>query len=222
MAVVTREWIERLIKGAAVLGVELAPEAANDLATFADRLVEWGAKMDLSSITDLDQIREKHFLDSLAAAPLLDRGGSLVDMGSGPGFPGLVLAVVRPDLQVVSVESRSKKTSFQRQVVRDLDLTNVEVRTARVEELVAKDAAPVWITARAVAELGDLIALVSRWLEDGGSTLVAWKASKSEAEIASAAKSLKSTETRVLRRPSFRLPESGDYRELVFVGRTNP
>lgn len=211
-------WVEKLVAGAGTLGVALDAPAAARLARFADRLVEWGAKMDLSSIDDLDAIREKHFLDSLAGLPLLDRPGRLIDLGSGGGFPGLVLAIVRPDLQVLSVESRSKKGVFQRQVARDLGLKNLEVRTARIEEVAASEPAPAWVTARALADLSALLELAKPWLA-AGSRLLAWKSSKVAEELAAAAPAMSAAALTVLARRDFALPESGDPRTLVVIGK---
>src|SRR5438552_18278523 len=109
--------------------------------------------MDLTSLDDPGEIREKHFLDSLAPLPMLEGPGSLADLGSGAGFPGLVLAALRPDLTVRSIESKKKKATFQRQVVRELNLGNVVVDERRAEEVITPDAAPRWITARALGSL---------------------------------------------------------------------
>ncbi len=211
-------WIERLVEGSATLGVTLDAANAARLATFADRLAEWGAKMDLSSIEGLDEIREKHFLDSIAGLPLLDRPGRLIDLGSGGGFPGVVLAILRPDLDVLSVESRSKKGVFQRQVARELGVKNLEVQTARIEEVAASEPAPVWVTARALADLSGLLALAKPWLA-GGAGLVAWKSSKVDEELAASAAEMAAERLAVDKRREVRLPESGDPRTLVVIGR---
>ena len=212
-------WVDKLVTGAATLGIALTPDTAAKLARFADRLVEWGAKMDLSSIDDLAAIREKHFLDSIAGARVIDRGaGSLVDLGSGGGFPGLVLAILDPALRVLSVESRSKKGVFQRQVARDLALPNFEARTARIEDVVAREPAPTWITARALADVVALIELAGPWLADGA-TLVAWKSSKLDEELVAASKALADCGLTIARRDVFSLPESGDPRTLLVLRR---
>ena len=149
----TPEWLEKLTSGAQSLGIVLDHEAAQRLGIFADRLIEWGSKMDLSSIDDPDGIRERHFLDSLSGLDSFAGEGEVADLGSGAGFPGLVIAAVRPELRVVSVESRSKKGAFQRQVVRDLGLRNVEVVSLRAEDVVAVRPPPRWVTARALSDL---------------------------------------------------------------------
>lgn len=213
----TGAWKEALVRGSGALGVEPSTQQVERLATFADLLARWGSKFDLSAIEDPAEVREKHFLDSLSALPLLTEGGMLVDLGSGAGFPGLVLAAMREDLAVVSVESRSKKAVFQRQVARDLKLTNVEVRAERIEK-VELARPPRWVTARALTDLRELVELSAAWL-GGGAELVAWKSSKVDEEIAAATAAMAKAGVTVKERRDFRLPESGDPRTLLRIGR---
>ena len=213
----TPEWKSSLAAGAASLGVPLPDETVSRLATFADRLLEWGAKIDLTSIKDPDEIREKHFLDSLAGVPLLRDGDRrIADLGSGGGFPGVVLAIIDPARRILSVESRSKKAVFQRQVGRELGLANLEVQAERIEALTIER--PDLITARALAELDELVRLSDSWLR-GGSHLLAWKASKVEQELEAAKPRMQRLGLRVLERKDLALPESGEPRTLVRIGR---
>ena len=215
----TKAWLDRLAEGASALGVPLGADALASLGRFADRLVEWNARIDLSAIKDLDEIREKHFLDSLAGVPLLRSADRrIVDLGSGGGFPGVALAIVCPDRAFVSVESRSKKAVFQRQVARELGLTNLEVRAERIESLDLD--APDLFTARALADLDALVEMTERWLA-AGSHLLAWKASRLDAELAAAKPRLGEHSLEVLDRSDFVLPESGEPRALVRLGRTS-
>ncbi len=211
----TPAWIEKLIEGSAALGVALDGPTAEALAKFADRLLEWGAKMDLTSITDPGEIREKHFLDSLAAVPLLGEAKEIVDLGSGAGFPGLVLAAILRNAKVLSVESRSKKSVFQRQVIRELGLANATAETARAEEVIAKHAPPTFVTARALTDLDDLIRLTEPWLAKG-TTLLAFKASGVDEELAKAKARIERLGLAIERR-DWKLPESGDPRTFVLA-----
>lgn len=210
----TPDWIARLREGSQALGAPLDEAQSVALGRFADLLVEWGARMDLTSIRAPDEIREKHFLDSLAGLPLLSSDGVLADLGSGAGFPGLVLAVVRPDLQVVSIESRSKKGVFQRQVARALGLRNVRVETARLEELVETMDPPAWITARALTDLHGLIEGTERWLR-GGARLIAYKSTRIDEELDAARTPMEALGVSVERRLDLALPESGDPRTIL-------
>jgi 16S rRNA (guanine527-N7)-methyltransferase len=107
------------------------------LSRYLDLLLLWNRRVNLTSVRDPAGIIERHFVDSLAVVPHLPWGaGSLVDVGSGAGFPGAVLALARPALSVTLVESIHKKAAFLEALRRELPLSNVSVRAQRVEELV--------------------------------------------------------------------------------------
>lgn len=214
---VTPAWKEALAKGATALGASLDAAAVEALALFCDRLLEWNRKIDLTTITDPDQVREKHVLDSLSGIPLLRANDRrLADLGSGGGFPGVVLAIADRSRQVVSVESRTKKAVFQRQVGRELGLSNLEVLGVRIEEL--SIARPDLITARALASLDELLRLNEAWIEDGAQ-LLAYKSSKADEELALAKGRMAKLGVFVLDRKDFALPESGEPRTLLRIGR---
>jgi 16S rRNA (guanine527-N7)-methyltransferase len=90
------------------------------LVVYKDELLKWNQKMNLTTITDPDAILERHFLDSLAILPYLPSAGRLMDVGCGPGFPGLMIKLARPDLEVVLIEAREKKVHFLNHVIRQL------------------------------------------------------------------------------------------------------
>jgi 16S rRNA (guanine527-N7)-methyltransferase len=97
-------------------------------------LETWNKRINLTSVRDANEIRRKHFDDSLAVVPHLPaEARTLVDVGSGAGFPGAVLALARPDLAVTLVESNNKKVAFLRTVARELGLANVTVDASRIE-----------------------------------------------------------------------------------------
>lgn len=212
----TPEWKEALLLGAATLGLPIDEATADRLGRFCDRLLEWNAKIDLSSITDPDEVREKHVLDSLAGLAVFRPGDHRVaDLGSGGGFPGVVLAIVDPARTVLSVESRGKKAVFQRQIARELGLTNLEVKEARIEALEMER--PDVITARALADLDELVRLTERWLR-AGAHLVAYKSSKVDEEVAGASDRMTKTGVAILQRVDFELPGSGEPRTLLRIG----
>ena len=214
----TPDWKSALGTSAAAVGATLDAVALDALALFCDRLLEWNKKIDLTTITNPDQVREKHVVDSLAGVPLLRSGDRRVaDLGSGGGFPGVVLAIVDRSRQVVSVESRTKKAVFQRQVARELKLTNLEVLDQRIEDLSIPR--PDLITARALADLGELVRLNEAWLEEGAH-LLAWKSTKVDEELAGAKARIERLGLVVLDRKDFALPESKEPRTLIRLGRT--
>jgi len=216
---VTPAWKEALAAGAAALPVPIAPATVDALATFCDRLLEWNAKIDLSSIKDPDEIRAKHVLDSLSGFLLLRPADVRVaDLGSGGGFPGVVLAIADPARRFVSVESRTKKAVFQRQVARELGLKNLEVLGERIEDVTKKIERPDVVTARALAELDELLRLTDSWLAEG-THLLAYKSSKADEELSAAATRMAKGGFVLLDRKDFALPETGEPRTLLRIGR---
>jgi len=118
----------------APFGVEPTPELADRLEIYARLLVEWNQKMNLTAITDPVGIAVKHFADSLTVAPLLPAGAfRLIDVGTGAGFPGVPLALLRPDCRLTLLDSLNKRLVFLEEVCRQLDLP-VTLVHARAEE----------------------------------------------------------------------------------------
>jgi 16S rRNA (guanine527-N7)-methyltransferase len=209
-------WREKLAAGAATLGAPLDAGQVLALSAFCERLLQWNKKIDLTSIKDPDQIREKHVLDSLAGVPMLrpaDR--RIADLGSGGGFPGIVLAIVEPNRTVLSVESRGKKVVFQRQVARELGLANFEVRETRIEEATLEVDL---LTARALADIDELLRLTAPWLAKGVA-LLAYKSSKVDEELAAAGARMTKEGIAVVERRDLALPESGEPRTLLRLAR---
>ncbi len=116
-----------LTEGVAALGLELAPAALGQLQIYLEELKLWNAKTNLTGLKTDRDIVIKHFLDSLAVLPFLDGAASLVDLGSGAGFPGLVLKLARPQLALTLVEARQKKAAFLEYLASRFRLTGVEV-----------------------------------------------------------------------------------------------
>jgi 16S rRNA (guanine527-N7)-methyltransferase len=130
-------------------------------------MFKWNAVYNLTSLRDPMQMVTHHLLDSLAAVPAFAKAHNVLDVGSGGGLPGIVLAIVRPDMKVSMIDTVHKKTAFLTQVKAELSLTNVTVYTARVEQLQVSDKFDV-ITSRAFADLSDFVNWSCHLLADGG------------------------------------------------------
>jgi 16S rRNA (guanine527-N7)-methyltransferase len=114
----------------------IPPGLCAQLSTYLDLLLKWNARTNLTAIRDPEEIVRRHFGESLFAGRYLDPNTpTLLDVGSGAGFPGLPIALLRPEIAVTLAESQNKKSTFLREVVRTLNLWNVEVWPARVETL---------------------------------------------------------------------------------------
>jgi len=156
-----------LQQGLASMG--LAAELAPPLLRYLALLHRWNGTYNLTAIRDPQEMVTRHLLDSLAMQPYLETG-TLADLGTGPGLPGIPLAIARPQLQVTLVESNGKKARFMREAVRQLGLGNARVAESRAEAL-AEPAAYDHLTARAMDTLAGIIRVGGHLLRPGGRLL---------------------------------------------------
>lgn len=170
-----------LLDGARALGLELSTEQAARLVAHLDLVDEWGERMNLTAIRERSQQVTKHLLDSLSVAPYL-RGTRVADIGSGAGFPGIPLAILRPDVQFALVDSTGKKCRFLEHVRDTLGLGNVEVVQSRAEGY-KPDVRFDTVLARAVGPIADLVRNAGP-LVAGGGRLLAMKGRFPEDELA--------------------------------------
>ena len=157
-----------------LLGVELSPVQEESFRVYARELLIWNERINLTAIREPADMIRKHFLDSLTCTYAwreMEPPASLIDIGTGAGFPGIPLKILMPGLRLTLVESIGKKADFCRHIVDTLQLENVEVITARAEEVGAQgahremyDAA----TARAVAQLNILAEYLLPLVRVGG------------------------------------------------------
>ncbi|VVE04871.1 16S rRNA (guanine(527)-N(7))-methyltransferase RsmG [Pandoraea anhela] len=177
-----------LADGIERLGLSIEPAQQARLLDYQRLLTKWNASLQMTSIRDPQQMVIKHLLDSLSILPRLDREpiSRVLDVGSGGGLPGVVLAIVRPDWQVTVNDIVHKKTAFLTQARATFRLTNLTVVTGRVESLVVGKEVPApfdAIVSRAFAELSDFVTLARNLLAPEGS-FWAMKGVAAERELA--------------------------------------
>ncbi|RVU55750.1 16S rRNA (guanine(527)-N(7))-methyltransferase RsmG [Anaerosphaera multitolerans] len=151
----------------------LEPKNVNKLIRYKELLLQWNEKMNLTAITDSDEVDVKHFLDSLSLfkTKYFNGAESVIDIGTGAGFPGLVLKIYNEDLKITLVDSLNKRLGFLKEVIEELDLQDIERVHGRAEELGRKpeyreqfDIA----TSRAVANLSTLLEYDLPFVKEGG------------------------------------------------------
>ena len=156
----------RLEKGAVELGLALGRGERSKLLQYLALLEKWNQAYNLTAIRDVGRMVSGHLLDCLSVVPYLT-GTRMLDAGSGAGFPGIPVAVARPDIQVVLLDGNQKKTAFLRQAVADLQLKNATVVCERVEAWRTGEKFD-FIISRAFAEIAEFIALTEHLLAPGG------------------------------------------------------
>lgn len=142
------------------LNIELTNLQLEQLEMYYELLIEWNEKMNLTGITDKEQVYLKHFYDSITLCKVIDltKEASLCDVGSGAGFPGMVLKIIFPNLKVTLVDSLNKRIQFLNEVIKKLNLSNIEAIHYRVEEYARLNREQYdVVTARAVASLPTLL-----------------------------------------------------------------
>lgn len=154
-------------EGIAEMGLDVSPAQQEKLMDYLALMFKWNSVYNLTSLRDPMQMVTHHLLDSLAAVPAFASANNVLDVGSGGGLPGIVLAIVRPGMKVSMIDTVHKKTAFLTQVKAELGLVNVTVYTARVEQLQVSDKFDV-ITSRAFADLSDFVNWSSHLLAEGG------------------------------------------------------
>lgn len=152
------------------LGIDITEEKLNKLDKYYDLLIEWNNKINLTRITDKEEVYLKHFYDSLTINKIIDLNkiNSICDIGSGAGFPGIVLKIVFPHLHVTLIDSLNKRIIFLNDVIKELNLTNIEAICTRAEEFSRINEEKYdLVTARAVASLSILLECSIRLVKIG-------------------------------------------------------
>lgn len=158
--------LDLLQDGLMDMGVELGVAVRSALIAYVRELEHWNTAYNLTAVRDARQMVVKHLLDCLAALPHME-GDSLLDVGSGAGLPGIVVALVRPRVQVSVLEANGKKCAFLRHCLRSLKLTNLRVLQARLEDHAPQHLYQV-VTARAFAPLEVFAQSCAHLVADGG------------------------------------------------------
>jgi 16S rRNA (guanine527-N7)-methyltransferase len=215
-----------LIDGAAALGLTLAPKQVEQFERYAIELIEWNRRINLTAITDPNEIVRKHFLDSLSpiAAGDLEKADHIVDVGSGAGFPGLPIKIARPELRLTLLEATRKKCEFLRRLAAVLQLSDVTIVNARAEDA-GRDPAHreryEVATARAVAEMSTLAEYTLPLVRVGGRVTVQ-KSGKVEAEVERARTAIATLGGRLQRIAPLNVPGLEENRYLVVVEKFAP
>ncbi len=219
------ELTETLAAGLTALGLSPAPAALDQLGRYCDLLLEKNQVMNLTAVTEPAQVVRRHFLDSAALLPTRAlQGKAVVDVGTGAGFPGLVLAILDPSAHITLLDSQGKRLDWLAEVVGELGLDNVTILQGRAEELgLDKEQRERYDTAvsRAVAALPVLAELCLPLVKPGG-LFLAMKSNKTDEEIEAAAPIIQTLGGEPPFVMDYRLPGSEAYQRIVTVLKARP
>ena len=202
-------------------GIELSERQIEQFLIYYEMLAEKNQVMNLTAITDYDQVLKKHFVDSVSLVRAYDlkKRISVIDVGTGAGFPGLALKIAFPDLRVTLVDSLNKRVQFLKEVIEKLGLEKITALHGRAEDLARKREMREQFdlcVSRAVAKLSTLSEYCLPFVRVGGS-FISYKSEKISEELPLAEYAIKVLGGEILDQVSFYLPDSDLYRNLIVV-----
>ncbi len=225
--------MEILIQGAQTLGIPLTDDQLQAFEVYYHLLIDWNRRFNLTTVTDYREVQIKHFLDSLSVVKALGNDGkttailagspTVIDVGSGAGFPGLPLKIAFPDLRLTLLEATGKKVDFLQAVIEGLGLAGTTALNGRAEEVAHEPEHREQydlVVARALASMATLAELTLPFLRVGG-RLVAQKGENPAEELAAAAGALATLGGDPGRIQTVRVPYLEAARHLVLVNKLN-
>lgn len=209
--------IEEFIKEVEALGLNVTEEQLKQLDTIYNNLVETNKTMNLTRITEKDDVYLKHFYDSLTLAKVYDlsKVNTLCDIGTGAGFPGLVLKIFYPNLEITLVDSLLKRVKYLNSLIDKLELTGIKAYHNRAEDIIKENKKFDIVTARAVSALPKLLLWTMPLVNKNGSFL-AMKGNVEE-ELELSKDIMKKHNWYVNKKESFTLPTKEDVRTILEI-----
>ena len=207
------------------LGITLSEVQIDQFITYYEMLVEWNQVMNLTAITEYDDVMKKHFVDSVSLIKAYDvsKSASVIDVGTGAGFPGLALKIAYPNLKVTLLDSLNKRINFLNAVIEKLELTGVDTVHGRAEDFAKPDKLREKFdlcVSRAVANLSTLSEYCLPFVKVGG-CFVSYKSEKISDEANDAQKAITMLGGNVKEQIEFLLPDSDIYRNLFVIEKTS-
>lgn len=200
-------------------GIKLSTDQEKKFDKYFSMLVETNKVMNLTAITEENEVLIKHFLDSALPEKFIKQNATVVDVGSGAGFPAIPLKIVRPDLKIYMVDSLNKRITFLNDVINELQLTNAYAFHDRVEDFAAKNREKFDVSvARAVAPLNTLSEYLLPLVKIGGSAII-YKSTKLDEEIEEAHKAITVLGAKIDSIQRFFIKEEGLERNVLILNK---
>ena len=208
---------EILQNGAGEMGISLPAGAIPYLREYHDYLYEKNKVMDLTAVPEGEPAIRSHFLDSLSLLPYIPEGASVIDVGSGAGFPGLPLKIARTDMKLTLMDANGKRTGFLKELCPRVGAEDVEILTGRAEELTLEEKYREQYdicVSRAVASMSMLCELCLPFVKVGG-MMLAMKASGSEEELETASRAVSILGGKLEKKIKYRVPGTEAERYII-------
>lgn len=215
--------LTRFQSGLTEFGLMLSEFQLKQFIEYYELLVEWNSFMNLTAITEFEDVCTKHFLDSLSLCKALDctKEHSVMDIGTGAGFPGIPLKIVFPHLKITLLDSLGKRVKFLNEVIGKLGLEQIDAIHGRAEDFAKPDLLRERFdicVSRAVANLSSLSEYCIPYVREGG-FFISYKSEKIVEEIAAAEKAVSVLGGAFIKQVAFVLPNSDIDRSLVVIGK---
>ena len=215
------EFKEKMILNVDKLGITLSEIQLKQFYNYMNLLIEWNKKINLTAITEPNEIILKHFVDSLTISKYISDGTRVVDVGTGAGFPGIPLKIYRQDIEITLLDSLQKRINFLDEVIRELNLGKIETVHSRVEDF-GKDKKYrekfEIATSRAVANLATLSEYLLPLVKVGGKA-ISMKGSLIEEELELSKNAIKILGGKVEKVDEFDLPNSDISRNIILINK---
>ena len=203
------------------LGITLTEKQIEQFLIYYEMLVEWNGFMNLTAITEYDEVMKKHFIDSISLIKAYDvtKSATVIDVGTGAGFPGLALKIAYPNLQVTLLDSLNKRINFLNEVIEKLQLTGIETIHGRAEDFAKagklRETFDLCVS-RSVANLSTLSEYCLPYVKVGGQ-FISYKSEKITEEMTAAENAIRILGGKVKAQVEFQLPDSDIYRNLFVI-----
>ena len=197
------------------LGINLTNKQEEDLEKYYNLLIEENKKINLTTITNKEEVYLKHYYDSLTIIKVIDltKNLSIIDIGTGAGFPGLVLKIVFPNLKITLLDAQEKRIKFLNKVIKELNLKNIKTVHSRIEDY--KEEKFDIVTSRAVAKTNILLELSCQLLKTNGYFI--FLKSNIDQELEESKNALKILNLKLIKKEEFYLPKENSKRTILKI-----
>lgn len=214
-----QEFIKEIILKLKEINININEKESELFYKFTNLLLEWNEKINLTAITDINDIILKHYVDSLTINKYIEDNKKVIDIGTGAGFPGIPLKIINPDNKFILVDSLNKRINFLEIVKKELELQNVEMVHARVEDLAKnkeyRENCDIAIS-RAVANLSTLLEYMLPFVKENG-LCICMKGPNIDEELVNAKKAIEVLGGKIEKIENIKLPNSDIERNIIVL-----